>query len=69
MNQLSSQVRDGRDLILKQSHNSRPIWILSDGYIYVEAFHPIGQVAIDFLSITAEPISRQDMIHEYQVKF
>ncbi|KAJ3140914.1 hypothetical protein HK100_008278 [Physocladia obscura] len=48
---------------LKLDHSLRPIYAAADGSLYLEAFSPIAEQAIDFL--VAEPVSRPKLIHEY----
>ena len=43
------------------------MWVLSDGRIFFETFSPIYKQAYDFLIAVAEPQSRPEMIHEYQL--
>ncbi|CAN0455034.1 unnamed protein product, partial [Hapterophycus canaliculatus] len=33
-------LKDCRDLQLKPQHDDRPIWVLPDGHIYLEASSP-----------------------------
>lgn len=39
---------------LKADHDSRPLWVASDGHIYLEAFSPVYKHAHDFLIAVAE---------------
>ncbi|KAI8851587.1 P-loop containing nucleoside triphosphate hydrolase protein [Chytridium lagenaria] len=52
---------------LKADHDSRPIYVSSDGRILLEAFSPISDRVSDFLTTVAEPISRPHHIHEYKL--
>ncbi|KAF6001581.1 TFIIH basal transcription factor complex helicase XPB subunit [Cyanidiococcus yangmingshanensis] len=54
-----------RTLNLKVDHVQRPIWVLPNGRIFLEAFSPIYRQASDFLVAIAEPASRPEWIHEY----
>jgi DNA excision repair protein ERCC-3 len=54
-----------RSLTLKADHDQRPIWVLPNGRIFLEAFSPIYRQASDFLVAIAEPVSRPEWIHEY----
>lgn len=45
----------------------RPIWITSDGKIFLEAFSPLQKEATEFLIAIAEPRSRPHHIHEYEL--
>jgi DNA excision repair protein ERCC-3 len=40
---------DYSDLILKPDHTNRPLWICSDGRIFLESFSPVYKAAYDFL--------------------
>ncbi|KAJ1547999.1 hypothetical protein HK096_007578, partial [Nowakowskiella sp. JEL0078] len=59
--------QDYMEARLKDDHTSRPIWICDDGKILLESFSPIAEYAQDFLIAIAEPISRPEFIHEYQL--
>ena len=48
---------------LKEDHVNRPIWITSDGTIFLEAFSPLCKDATEFLIAIAEPMSRPYHIH------
>ena len=50
---------------LKQDHESRPIWVSSDGIILLEAFSRLYQQAYDFLVAIAEPLARPKYVHKY----
>jgi DNA excision repair protein ERCC-3 len=53
---------------LKPDHESRPLWIdPGRGRIIVEAFHPRFKEAENFLINVAEPLSRVQIIHEYNL--
>lgn len=52
---------------LKDDHVKRPIWITSDGFIFLEAFSPLCKEVTEFLIAIAEPRSRPHHIHEYQL--
>ncbi|OII76926.1 DNA repair helicase RAD25 family protein [Cryptosporidium andersoni] len=54
-------------LNLKLDHVSRPLWVFPDGLIIVETFHVSSSAACEFLSTVAEPLSRPELIHEYQM--
>lgn len=58
---------DCTDLKLKKDHENRPLWISPEGTIYLEAFAPVAEQAIDFLVAIAEPVSRPSFIHEYRL--
>ena len=61
-----TQILDlSRSLTLKKDHESRPIWISSDGIILLEAFSRLYQHAYDFLVAVAEPLARPKHIHKY----
>ncbi|KAF5533834.1 DNA excision repair ERCC-3 [Fusarium mexicanum] len=45
---------------------NRPLWIDPEkGYIILERFHPLADLATDFLVTIAEPQSRPAFLHEY----
>lgn len=50
--------RDFSELELKPDHHSRPIWVASDGHIFLETFSPIYKQACDFLVAISEPECR-----------
>jgi len=52
-------------LKLKHDHAARPLWVASNGHIFLESFSPIYQQAYDFLIAIAEPLSRPEHVHEY----
>ncbi|GAW80069.1 DNA repair helicase RAD25 [Plasmodium gonderi] len=56
-----------KDMILKKNHMNKPLWICSDGFIYLEMFNICSKQASDFLITIAEPICRPELIHEFQV--
>ncbi|KAJ3386873.1 hypothetical protein HDU92_002221, partial [Lobulomyces angularis] len=60
-------LKDYSSLDLKVDHLHRPIYILENSRIILEAFSNIANQAIDFLIAIAEPVSRQKLIHEYKI--
>ena len=46
-------------------HPNRPLWVCSDGRIFLESFSPLYKAAYDFLIAVAEPVCRPEHIHEY----
>jgi DNA excision repair protein ERCC-3 len=56
-----------KTLILKNETDTRPLWVCPDKHIFLEAFSPLYQQASDFLVTIAEPDSRANLIHEYQL--
>ncbi|KAJ1565970.1 hypothetical protein HK405_011179, partial [Cladochytrium tenue] len=52
---------------LKRDHALRPLVVLANGSIILEAFSPIAEQAMDFLVAVAEPVSRPSMVHEYRL--
>lgn len=38
-----------------------------DGHVFLETFSPVYKQAYDFLIAIAEPISRPETVHEYQL--
>ncbi|KAH8740782.1 hypothetical protein FG386_002744 [Cryptosporidium ryanae] len=55
------------ELKLKLDHDIRPIWVFPDGLIIAETFHQSSSAACEFLVTISEPLSRPDLIHEYQL--
>ncbi|CAK9102059.1 General transcription and DNA repair factor IIH helicase subunit XPB (TFIIH subunit XPB) (DNA excision repair protein ERCC-3) [Durusdinium trenchii] len=58
---------DFRSLKLKTGHESRPLWVVPTGQVYLETFSPYFALATDFLVAIAEPESRPEMIHHYKL--
>ncbi|CRG97383.1 DNA repair helicase RAD25, putative [Plasmodium gallinaceum] len=56
-----------KDMKLKKNHMNKPMWICSDGFIYLEMFNSCSKQASDFLITIAEPICRPELIHEFQL--
>jgi hypothetical protein len=56
---------DYSHLTLKPDHANRPLWICSDGRIFLESFSPVYKAAYDFLISVAEPVCRPANMHEY----
>ncbi|XP_023661411.1 general transcription and DNA repair factor IIH helicase/translocase subunit XPB [Paramormyrops kingsleyae] len=54
-------------MLLKNDHCSRPLWVAPDGHIFLEAFSPVYKYAQDFLVAIAEPVCRPTHIHEYKL--
>ena len=52
---------------LKEDHVNRPIWIGGDNKLLLEVNNPRYRDATNFLVSIAEPISRPDFIHEYEL--
>jgi hypothetical protein len=50
--------RDFSKLELKPDHVNRPLWICTDGRIFLETYSPIYKQAYDFLIAIAEPVCR-----------
>jgi DNA excision repair protein ERCC-3 len=60
--------RDFSYLSRNPDSDNRPLWIDPDkGYIILERFHPLADLATDFLVIIAEPQSRPAFLHEYKI--
>ncbi|KAH7649971.1 hypothetical protein FG379_001815 [Cryptosporidium bovis] len=55
------------ELKLKSDHDLRPIWVFPDGLIIAETFHQSSSAACEFLVTISEPLSRPELIHEYQL--
>uniref|UniRef100_A0A8C5GWS6 General transcription and DNA repair factor IIH helicase/translocase subunit XPB n=1 Tax=Gouania willdenowi TaxID=441366 RepID=A0A8C5GWS6_GOUWI len=54
-------------MLLKNDHTSRPLWVAPDGHIFLEAFSPVYKYAQDFLVAIAEPVCRPVHVHEYKL--
>ncbi|KAI1899032.1 hypothetical protein AGOR_G00078510 [Albula goreensis] len=54
-------------MLLKNDHTSRPLWVAPDGHIFLEAFSPVYKYAQDFLVAIAEPVCRPTHVHEYKL--
>ncbi|OQR70109.1 DNA excision repair protein haywire-like, partial [Tropilaelaps mercedesae] len=54
-------------VVLKEDHASRPLWVSGDGHIFLEAFSPVYKHAHDFLIAISEPVCRPEFIHEYKL--
>ncbi|KAK4298106.1 hypothetical protein Pmani_029519 [Petrolisthes manimaculis] len=52
---------------LREDHESRPLWIATNGHIFLESFSPVYKHAKDFLITIAEPVCRPELIHEYKL--
>ncbi|KAI7768169.1 hypothetical protein LZL87_012018 [Fusarium oxysporum] len=60
--------RDFSYLAQNPDSANRPLWIGPDkGYIILERFHPLADLATDFLVTIAEPQSRPAFLHEYKI--
>jgi DNA excision repair protein ERCC-3 len=58
---------DYSHLPLKSDHASRPIWVCEDGRVFLETYNPLYRQAYDFLIAIADPVTRPQFIHEYQI--
>ncbi|XP_042393456.1 general transcription and DNA repair factor IIH helicase subunit XPB1-like isoform X2 [Zingiber officinale] len=61
------KAREFTNLELKPDHANRPIWACPDGRIFLETFSPFYKQAYDFLIAIAEPVTRPELIHEYNL--
>ncbi|KAK3244417.1 hypothetical protein CYMTET_45966, partial [Cymbomonas tetramitiformis] len=59
------KLRDFSSLSLKKDHPNRPLWVCTDGRIFLETFAPLYKQAYDFLIAIAEPVCRPETMHEY----
>ncbi|KAK9911400.1 hypothetical protein M0R45_035315 [Rubus argutus] len=59
--------RDFTKLQLKPDHTNRPLWACPDGRIFLESFSALYKQAYDFLIAIAEPVCRQELMHEYNL--
>ncbi|XP_009779256.1 general transcription and DNA repair factor IIH helicase/translocase subunit XPB1-like [Nicotiana tabacum] len=60
-------MRDFTKLELKPDHGNRPLWVCSDGRVFLETYSPLYKQASDFLIAIAEPVSRPQLIHEFNL--
>ncbi|XP_063690957.1 general transcription and DNA repair factor IIH helicase subunit XPB-like isoform X2 [Bolinopsis microptera] len=56
-----------KEVKMKPDHKTRPLFLTSDGQIFLESFSPIYKQAHDFLIAIAEPVCRPVNIHEYRL--
>lgn len=61
------QPLDFAALELKPDHTRRPIWVTPHGRVFLETFSPFYNQAYDFLIAIAEPITRPQFLHEYNI--
>lgn len=54
-------------VVLKESHQSRAMWVAPDGIIILEMASSQARQAQDFLIAIAEPVSRPANMHEYKI--
>jgi len=54
-------------VMLKESHGERPMWVSPDGVVILEMFSSHSRQAQDFLIAISEPLSRPANIHEYKL--
>ena len=59
--------RDYTDMVLKEDHQNRPLWICPDRHIFLETESVHYAKALDFVVAIAEPVNRATFIHEYKV--
>ncbi|KAM0683618.1 DNA repair helicase RAD25 [Mitosporidium daphniae] len=52
---------------LRANSSQKPIYVNEDGRIFLETFSPAFSMAQDFLIAISEPVSRPNIIHEYQI--
>lgn len=60
-------MKDFTKLELKPDHENRPLWVCCDGRVFLETSSFIYQQASDFLITIAEPVSRPNSIHEFNL--
>jgi len=58
---------DFTGLLMHHDHSSRPIFACPDGRIIFETWHSKSAQVADFLIAVAEPVSRPELVHEYQI--
>ena len=52
---------------MQPDHARRPLWVSENGRIIFETFHPQAAQVADFLIAVSEPVSRPQLMHEYQI--
>ncbi|KAG5581316.1 hypothetical protein H5410_051943 [Solanum commersonii] len=60
-------MNDFTKLELKPDHENRPLWVCCGSRVFLETSFPIYHQASDFLIAIAEPVSRPNFIHEYNL--
>jgi len=63
----ASNFKDLSWLVLKPDHERRPLWVLPDNMILLEAFSPAYRIATEFLIAIAEARMRPALIHEFEI--
>jgi len=56
-----------KDMTLRVDHEVRPLWVASNGHVFLEAFSPVYKHAHDFLIAISEPVCRPEHVHEYKL--
>lgn len=56
-----------KEVELREDHETRPLWVASNGHIFLESFSPVYKHAKDFLITISEPVCRPEHIHEYKL--
>ncbi|KAH9406222.1 Dedicator of cytokinesis protein 2, partial [Tyrophagus putrescentiae] len=56
-----------KELVLREDHAFRPLWVAPDGNIFLKTFSPLYKQAQDFLITVGEPVSRPETIHQYKL--
>ena len=54
-------------MTLRVDHEVRPLWVASNGHVFLEAFSPVYKHAHDFLIAISEPVCRPEHVHEYKL--
>ena len=63
----SFQEKDWTDLKAKKDHSSRPLYVGKNRHIFVEKYSPFFRYIEDFIIAIAEPVSRCEYMHEYEM--
>nr|XP_027236085.1 general transcription and DNA repair factor IIH helicase subunit XPB-like [Penaeus vannamei] len=56
-----------KEVELRDDHETRPLWVASNGHIFLESFSPLYKYTKDFLNTISEPVCRPEHIHEYKL--
>jgi hypothetical protein len=54
-------------MVLKKDHALRPLTVCPTGRVFLDTMNPLQKSASDFLVTIAEPISRPEHMHEFQI--
>eukprot|EP00768_Dysnectes_brevis_P004182 gnl/Dysnectes_brevis/2985_a3677_946.p1 GENE.gnl/Dysnectes_brevis/2985_a3677_946~~gnl/Dysnectes_brevis/2985_a3677_946.p1 ORF type:complete len:674 (-),score=151.14 gnl/Dysnectes_brevis/2985_a3677_946:35-2029(-) len=61
------RTRDYSSLVLKPNHVEAPAYVLENCHVLLETFSKQYHDAYDFLITISEPLSRPELVHEYEI--